>query len=117
MRVALARLLRAQYHCICTLLPAPDQAVLGGRISGADHLLSPALVPTQVLFDLITAHHQIKMIPRSGSAVLCSDYEETNDTSAELDRFVSQLNMRERQSRTVLKAAADGMQARVICDS
>ena len=63
-----------------------------------------------LVYDLITSRHRLVVAGSGGKGeLLCADYEETEDTAEDLDRFVRILGAEERDApspRVALAAAA-----------
>eukprot|EP00966_Prymnesium_polylepis_P315418 7288383-Prymnesium_polylepis.1 len=50
-----------------------------------------------LLFDLITSDHRVPVVGANGEATLFADYEETDDTAADLSGFLLQLEREDRE--------------------
>lgn len=55
------------------------------------HPYATVTKPVDELFNIITEHHRIEVVGRQGP-MLCADYEETDDTDADLDGYLKIMN-------------------------
>ena len=85
-----------QMYNIYGVTVSGDHAVefKGKFVRAEEHPHAVATYPVDELYNIITEHHRIVVMGNDGP-IVCADYEETDDTDADLDRYLHELNSRQ----------------------